>query len=205
MKILLINGSPHANGCTFTALNEAQKVFADAGIEAEIFHIGTKPVHGCIACGHCKQSGLNKCIFWDDPCNTLIEKITEADGVIIGSPVYYAGMNGALKALLDRVFYAKKSFAGKPAAAVVSCRRGGASAAFDQINHYFTISNMPVVSSQYWNQIHGKTADEARQDIEGLQTMRTLAQNMIWLLKNNQLGHEPLPDYEPWTPTNFIR
>ena len=183
MKVLLVNGSPHKNGCVYTALSEVGGQLKKHGVDFEIFHIGTAPVRGCIACGACAK--LGKCAFNDDVCNPLMEKMLEADGIIIGSPVYYAGTNGALCAVLDRAFYASQGrYARKPGAAVVSCRRGGASATFDRINKYFTISRMPVVSSQYWNSIHGTCAEEALQDEEGLQTMRTLADHMVWMLRS---------------------
>ncbi|MBE6455590.1 MAG: flavodoxin family protein [Alphaproteobacteria bacterium] len=207
MKVLLINGSPHPKGCTYTALRTVADMLEQCGIETEIFHIGASVMHGCIACGKCKTTG--KCIFEDDSVNLCIEKIKTVDGLIVGSPVYYAGPNGALCALMDRVFYAVgKELAYKPAAAVVSCRRGGATASFDRLNKYFTISNMPVVSSQYWNEVHGNTPEEVLQDVEGLQIMRTLGRNMAWLLKciehGKSAGVMP-PEREVWTPTNFIR
>jgi multimeric flavodoxin WrbA len=177
------------------------------GIESRFFHIGTKAVRGCIACGKCKDTGY--CSSSDDPVNECIDLIRAADGVIVGSPVYYASPNGALLALLDRVFYAgSDAFAYKPAAAIVSCRRGGAATAFDVLNKYFTISNMPVVSSQYWNEVHGQTPEEVRQDLEGLQVMRRLGRNMAWLLKCITAAKEfvPYPELEPVRQrTNFIR
>lgn len=183
MKVLLVNGSPNENGCTFTALSEVAARLNEHGVDTEIFQLGKAPVHGCMACGACGK--FKKCVIGDDCANTLGEKMTEADGVVIGSPVYYAGANGALCAVLDRVFYAfSRNFAGKPSAAVVSCRRGGASATFDRINKYFTISQMPVVSSAYWNSVHGFCAEDVKKDAEGLQTMRILADNMSWMLKN---------------------
>jgi len=192
MKVLLVNGSPNKDGCTFTALSEVASALKGEGVESEIFHIGVKPVRGCTACGKCFEHRNNKCIFTDDVCNELSAKIAEADGLVVGSPVYYSGPNGALCALLDRVFYsASRSFKHKPAACVVSCRRGGASAAFDRLNKYFTISEMPVVSSQYWNAVHGHEADDVRKDLEGLQIMRTLGRNMAWLLKNIKSGNAP--------------
>jgi len=192
MKVLLVNGSPNKDGCTFTALSEVASALKGEGVESEIFHIGVKPVRGCTACGKCFEHRNNKCIFTDDVCNELSAKIAEADGLVVGSPVYYSGPNGALCALLDRVFYsASRSFKHKPAACVVSCRRGGASAAFDRLNKYFTISEMPVVSSQYWNAVHGHKADDVRKDLEGLQIMRTLGRNMAWLLKNIESGNAP--------------
>ena len=207
MKVLLVNGSPHENGCTFTALSEIADVLKVEGIDAEWFHIGTKPVRGCIACRKCitESKHAGKCTFDDDPCNTLIEKMRATHGVIIGSPVYYAGPNGALCALLDRTFYASGAMVGKPGTAIVSCRRGGASAAFDRLNKYFTINQMPVVSSQYWNAVHGNTPDEVRQDLEGLQIMRTLGRNMAWVLKSLQGAGLPLPSSEEKQRTNFIR
>ena len=204
MKVLLINGSPHKNGCTYTALNEVSKALKNNDVEREICHIGMKPIQGCIACGKCYKT--KKCAFEDDVYNNLFEKIKEADGIIIGSPVYYAGPNGSLCALLDRLFYSASYLTtNKPAAAVVSCRRGGASAAFDRLNKYFTINQMPVVTSQYWNSIHGNTAEEAKQDLEGLQIMRTLGNNMAWMLKNIKNSEEKLPQKKKKISTNFIR
>ena len=204
MKVLLINGSPHKNGCTYTALSEVSKSLKNNNVESEIFHIGVKAIQGCIACGKCYKT--KKCAFEDDVYNTLFEKIKEVDGIIIGSPVYYAGPNGSLCALLDRLFYsASYLMTNKPAAAVVSCRRGGASATFDRLNKYFTINQMPVVASQYWNSIHGNTAEEAKQDLEGLQTMRTLGNNMAWMLKTMKNSNEELPQREERVATNFIR
>ena len=192
MKVLLVNGSPNKDGCTFTALSEVASALKKEGVESEIFHIGVKPVRGCTACGKCFEHRNNKCIFTDDVCNELSDKIAEADGLVVGSPVYYSGPNGALCALLDRAFFsASRNFKHKPAACVVSCRRGGASAAFDRLNKYFTISEMPVVSSQYWNAVHGHEADDVRKDLEGLQIMRTLARNMAWMLKNIESGNAP--------------
>ena len=207
MKVLLINGSPHEKGCTYTALWEVSRQLLCGGIESEIFWIGAKPIGGCTACGACKGKG--KCVFGDkDGVNACIEKIQQSDAVVIGSPVYYAGPNGSLLSLLDRVFYAAgKTFALKPGAAVVSCRRGGASATFDRLNKYFTITSMPVVSSQYWNSVHGNTPEEVRRDEEGLQTMRTLADNLAWLLRCLQVaeGQVEKPQQEPQIFTNFIR
>ena len=181
-KILLINGSPHEHGCTYTALKEVADTLAAGGVDSEFVYLGTKPVAGCIACGSC--AGTGRCAFGDQ-VNEVLEKLDEYDGIVTGSPVYYAGPSGQICAFLDRLFYASGGrMAGKLAAAVVSCRRGGASAAFDRLNKYFTISNMNVVSSQYWNQVHGKGPEDVRKDKEGLQTMRTLARNIIWNLKN---------------------
>jgi len=207
VKVLLINGSPHAGGCTFTALSEVAAILEQEGIQTEFVHIGSQEIRGCTACHACAKTGY--CIFKDDLVNTCIDKLSEADGLIVGSPVYYAGPNGALLAFLDRLFFAAKSgkFAYKPAAAVVSCRRGGASATFDRLNKYFTISSMPVVSSQYWNAVHGNSPAEVRQDLEGLQIMRTLGRNMAWLLKciDTAKSTVPYPVREPRIGTNFVR
>ncbi len=205
MKVLLINGSARPNGCTFTALSEVANTLKGENIETQIFHIGNREIHGCIACGKCVDT--KKCIFTDDRVNECIDLARDADGIIVGSPVYYAGPNGVLCSFLDRMFFLKHGlYAYKPAAAVVSCRRGGASATFDRLNKYFTISSMPVVSSQYWNSVHGNTPDEVRQDLEGLQVMRTLGRNMAWLLKSISIAGLPLPvSNEPPQRTNFIR
>jgi multimeric flavodoxin WrbA len=206
-KVLLLNGSPNRDGCTFTALKEVENTLLTNGIETELQWIGKKPVAGCIACGKCRETG--RCVFNEDMVNETIEKSGLYDGLIVGSPVYYAGPSGQLCAFLDRLFYAgSNGWSGKPAAAVVSCRRGGASTAFDRLNKYFTINSMPVVSSQYWNQVHGFTPDDVLKDKEGLQTMRTLAQNMAWLLKCIECGRangieRPLHEEHVWT--NFIR
>lgn len=206
MNVLLINGSPHADGCTFTSLSEIAGVLNNQGIETNIFHIGNKPIRGCSACRACFSTGY--CIYTDDPVNECVDLGDKADGIIVGSPVYYASPNGSLLAFLDRMFYAKSyKYAYKPAAAIVNCRRGGASAAFDVLNKYFTISNMPVVASQYWNDTHGTVPSEVKQDLEGLQTMRTLANNMAWLIKCIDTAKDtvPYPVREPWQNTNFIR
>lgn len=206
MKVILVNGSPRAKGCTYTALKEVEKALNQNGIETEIFQVGAKPVMGCIACGKCFETG--KC-FVDDVVNEFLEKVPGADGFVFGSPVHYAAASGALTSFMDRAFYGKgRLYKGKPAAAVVSCRRGGASAAFDQINKYFTISQMPIVSSQYWNQVHGNIPEEVVQDEEGMQTMRTLGNNMAWLLKCIEAGREKgitIPEGEKPIRTNFIR
>lgn len=206
MKVLLINGSPHEKGCTYTALCEAEEVFLKNGIEAEILYLGKEPVAGCIACGACRNTG--RC-FVCDKVNEIIERLDQIDGMIVGSPVYYAGISGQITSFLDRLFYAAGGkMAGKPAAAVVSCRRGGASAAFEILNKYFMMTNMPVVSSQYWNQVHGNTPEEVKKDLEGLQTVRVLAENMTWLLRCIDAGKKagvPYPVYEPKIRTNFIR
>lgn len=202
MKVLLINGSAHKEGNTFVALSEVAKALETEGVEAEIVNIGTKPVQGCIGCFKCKE--LKRCVFNDELYETLREKIIEADGVVIGSPVYYAGASGALCAVLDRLFFSCKKYVQyKPGAAVAVCRRGGASATFDRLNKYFTINNMPVVPSQYWNSVHGMFPGEAAQDAEGLQTMRTLARNMAWMLKT--LKTSPVPEREAPLSTSFIR
>jgi len=206
MRVLLINGSPREKGCVYTALSEVAGEINKAGIDTTIFHIGAGPVYGCASCGGCK--GKTRCVYDDDPANKIIGLLLESDGLVVGSPVYYAGANGALCALLDRVFYGKSSlYAYKPAAAIVNCRRGGAASAHDRLNKYFTISNMPVVPSQYWNATHGTTPEEVRQDLEGLQIMRTLGRNMAWMLKNIALGagQNPPPAPEPRQSTNFIR
>lgn len=206
MNVLLLNGSPHLRGCTYTALSEAAKQLEKNGVSANFFHIGSGAIHGCNACKKCVETG--KCVFDDDLVNEFTDMATKADGLIVGSPVYYAGVNGALCAFLDRAFYsAGKSFAFKPAAAVVSCRRGGAGNAFDRLNKYFTISRMPVVSSQYWNAVHGNTPEEVMRDKEGLQIMRTLADNMAWELKLIEAAKDviPFPKKEDPIRTNFIR
>jgi len=206
LSVLLINGSPHANGCTHTALAEVAGELHDAGIETRELHIGSGPIYPCTACKVCLETGY--CIFKNDKVNEAIDLLKEADGVIVGSPVFYAGPNGSLCSFLDRMFFLKNlPYRFKPAAAVVSCRRGGASASFDRLNKYFTLSSMPLVSSQYWNAVHGMTPDEVLQDTEGLQIMRTLGRNMAWLLKCLDATKEtvPYPVLEPWAPTNFIR
>ena len=206
MKVVLINGSPNEKGCTYTALKEAADELQRQGVEAEIVHIGKAPVRGCLGCGGCRKTG--RCVF-DDAVNTLAETLIQADGLVFGSPVFYAGISGQLKCFMDRLFYSRGAqLSGKPAAAVVSARRGGCVSAFDDINRFFTINRMPVVSSQYWNQVHGNTPDEVRKDEEGLQILRTLARNMAWLLKNLEAGREagvPEPEREAPLRTNFIR
>ena len=206
MKVLLINGSPHEKGCTYTALKEIADTLNTEGVESEILWIGNKPIAGCIGCGACRKAG--KC-FVNDLVNETNARMDEFGAIVVGSPVYYAGPSGQLTAFLDRLFYSKgKPFAGKLGAAVVSCRRGGASAAFDRLNKYFSISRMPIVSSQYWNQVHGNTPEEVKKDGEGMQTMRALARDMAWLLKCIAAGKEQgveLPAFEPRISTNFIR
>lgn len=204
-KILLINGSPNEHGCTYTALKEVADTLEKHDVESQILYLGKKPIAGCIACRKCNQTG--RCVF-DDQVNEVLDKLDEYDGIVVGSPVYYSGPAGQLCAFLDRLFFCSEGrMAGKLAAAVVSCRRGGASAAFDRLNKYFGISNMHVVGSQYWNQVHGFTPEDVRRDEEGLQTMRTLAENMVWLLKNVEAGKNQgiaQPQYEERIQTNFI-
>lgn len=206
MKVLLLNGSPHPHGCTFTALSEVAGALEKNGIETEIFQIGNQPISGCIACGKCRDTG--KCVI-SDGVNEFVEKAKSADGFVFGSPVYYASASGQISSFLDRAFYGKSAvFEGKPGAAVVSCRRAGSTASLDQLNKYFTISGMPVVSSRYWNMVHGNTPEEVVQDKEGMQVMRTLGNNMAWLLKCIELGKAQgvsFPEKEPAQKTNFIR
>ena len=206
MKVLMINGSPHPKGCTYTALAEVAGALAENDIESEIYWIGTKPVPGCIACMQCKITG--KCIY-DDGVNELNARMHVFNGFVFGSPVYYASACGQICSFLDRLFFSgsKQGKDGKPGASVVSCRRGGATAAFERLNMYFTIANMPVVSSQYWNQVHGYTPEDVRKDLEGLQTMRTLGRNMAYLLLAQQAAKEagiPDPAREESVQTNFI-
>ena len=207
MKVLLLNGSPHPHGCTFTALSEVAKTLEENGVETEILQIGAKPVRGCIACGGC--AGKGRCVFGDDIVNTLIEKMEQADGFIVGSPVYYASANGAVECILDRAFYAGgKAFVHKPAAAVASARRAGTTATLDELTKYFTISQMPVVSSTYWPMVHGGKAEDVAKDEEGLQIMRNLGRNMAWLLKCIEAGRQAgvqVPEAERQYRTNFIR
>ena len=205
MKILMLNGSPRANGNTAAALREMEMVFAAQGIATETIHIGHRDIRGCIACGRCAE--LGRCVF-DDLVNEIAPKFAACDGLVVGSPVYYASANATLVAFLTRLFYSTpfdKTM--KVGACVVAARRGGLSATFDELNKFFTISGMPVASSQYWNSIHGRDAGEALQDAEGLQTMRTLARNMSFLVKSIALGKEKfgLPEREPRQATNFIR
>ncbi len=206
MKVILINGSPREKGCTYTALSEIESTLIKNGIETEIFQLGNKPIQGCIGCGSCKKTG--QC-FNTDKVAEFLEKAESANGFIFGSPVHYAAASGSLTSFMDRAFYSGgNKLEGKPAAAIVSCRRGGASSTFDQLNKYFTINCMPIVASQYWNQVHGNTPEEVKQDEEGLQTMRTLANNMAWLLKCIEAGKEKgitFPERETVIRTNFIR
>ena len=205
MKVLMINGSPHSRGNTYVALHEMEKVFLEESIKTEIVQVGSKDIRGCVACNSCVEKG--KCVF-NDIVNDIAPKFKECDGIVIGSPVYFASANGTLVSFIDRLFYsmtADKTM--KVGAAVVSCRRGGNSATFDELNKYFTISQMPIASSQYWNMVHGNSPEEVQQDLEGLQTMRTLGKNMAFLIKSIQLGKKEfgLPEKEEYKFTNFIR
>lgn len=205
MKVLMLNGSPHANGNTAMALSELEKVFVAEGIEVEIVQVGNQAIHGCVACASCTKNG--KCVF-EDAVNETAEKLRESDALVVASPVYYASANGTLVSFLDRLFYSSgfdKTM--KVGASVAVARRGGCSATFDELNKYFTISGMPVASSQYWNSVHGRVPGDAAGDAEGLQTMRTLARNMIFLMKSIALGKEQfgLPEKEPKQSTSFIR
>ena len=207
MKVLLINGSPRRKGNTFVALSEAAKTLEANGIETEIVQIGVKPVRGCIACGQCKAKQLVQCAFDDDICNRIAEKLDSIDALIVGSPVYYGQPNGSVLSLIQRLFYsAGEKVENKPAAAVCVCRRGGASAAFTTMNLPFQMMNMPVVTSQYWNIVYGREEGQAALDAEGMQTMRTMANNMAWLLKKiHESGNPNYPEREPWQPMHFIR
>lgn len=205
MKVLLINGSPHAKGNTYLALQEMEQVFAAEGVETELIHVGNKDIRGCIACKSCREKGV--CVF-KDLVNEAAPKFEACDGLVVGTPVYYASANATLIAFLDRLFYSTgfdKTM--KVGASVVAARRGGLSATFDELNKYFTISGMPVASSQYWNSIHGRMPGEAKEDGEGLQTMRVLARNMAFLMKSIALGKEKygLPEKEERVSTHFIR
>ena len=207
MKVLLINGSPRKAGNTFVALSEVAKTLETQGIETEMVQIGVKPVRGCIACMQCKTKNLGQCVFDDDICNRIVEKMATADGLVVGTPVYYGQPNGSVLCLMQRMFYsASEKLQNKPAAAVCICRRGGATAAFQTMNMPFQMTNMPLVTSQYWNIVYGREEGQASLDAEGLQTMRTLANNMAWLLKKiHQNGQPDYPQREPWQPTNFIK
>lgn len=207
MKILMINGSPNQNGCTYTALSEMAAVFEKNGIETEILWLGKKATPDCIACFKCQQGG--GCVF-NDEVNDIAARIDDIDGFVFGSPVYYGGPTGRLTSFMDRLFFSipNEKFAGKLAASVVSCRRGGATSAFQRLNQYYLMENMIVAGSQYWNQVHGSDPEQVKRDAEGLQTMRTLAQNMTWLLQSIKSGREnrvEAPQYEEKTFTNFIR
>ncbi|MDZ5253842.1 flavodoxin family protein [Clostridium sp. LIBA-8841] len=206
MKVLLVNGSPNRKGCTYTALQEVSKTLEENGIDTEIFQLGNKPIGGCIGCGVCKKTG--EC-FMKDIVNDFVEKAKDADGFVFGSPVYYASASGSITSFLDRVFYSGgKHLAFKPGAVVCSARRAGTTSTLDQLSKYLTISNMPVVSSQYWNMVHGYTPEDVRNDLEGMQTMRVLGRNMAWLMKCIELGKDNnilKPELEERVLTNFIR
>ena len=203
MKVILVNGGPHKDGCTNVALEEIAKILESEKIETEIMWLENNPIGGCIGCNYCLQNG-NRC-FMDDKVNEFLKKVETTDGFVFGSPVHFAGASGALTSFLDRAFYGRGSlFAGKVCASVVSCRRGGACSAFDQINKYALMSNMFLVGSSYWNQIHGTNKDEAKQDLEGLQTMRNIGRNMAYILKCINLD-VPKPEIEKNFKTNFIR
>lgn len=210
MNVILVNGSPHAKGCTYTALEEVAGTLNAEGIETQFFQVGTKPLAGCIACKKCAETG--RCAF-SDCVNDFVDLAVDADGFIFGSPVHYAAASGAMTSFMDRAFYSsmnagKKAFYLKPAAAVTSARRAGTTSAFDQLNKYFTISQMPVISSRYWNMVHGTEPEDVKKDLEGLQTMRVLARNMAWFLKCAEAGKKagvPLPIQEDVVRTNFIR
>ena len=211
MKVLLVNGSPHKSGCTNRALEEVAATLQKEGIETEMFWIGNKPIGGCIACKRCVQTG--KCVF-DDVVNTCREKAYEADGFVFGTPVHYGAASGNMTAFMDRLFYSElggnqnKAFYLKPAAAVISARRAGTTATFDQMNKYFTIQEMPIVSSRYWNMVHGAVPEQVEEDLEGLYTMRVLGRNMTYLLKCQEAAKKAdvaLPEREPAIFTNFVR
>ena len=214
MKVLLVNGSPHKEGCTYTALKEVEKELINSGIETEIFWLGAKPVSGCLGCAQCIKRGPGgepaslRC-FMNDSVNEFLDKAEKADGFVFGSPVHFASISGALSSFMDRVFYGKgKIFRYKPAAGIVSARRAGTTAALDQINKYFNYCSMPVVSSKYWNMVHGTNPDQVKQDEEGMQIMRELGRNMAWLLKCIEAGRAagiPDPVKEKPIMTNFIR
>ena len=214
MKVILVNGSPHKEGCTFTALSEVSKTLNKEGIDTEIFWIGNKPLAGCTACRSCGKTG--KCIF-NDSVNEFLDLAQSADGYIFGSPVHYAAASGAITSFMDRAFYTDlhgsltsgvSRFKLKPAACVVSARRAGTTATFDQLNKYFSLTQMPIISSRYWNIIHGATPEQVMQDLEGLQVMRVLGRNMAWQLKLMEVGKKngvPMPEQEEYIFTNFIR
>ena len=211
MKVLLVNGSPHKNGCTYTGLCEVEKTLNEAGIETEIFWIGTKPIMGCVACYKCRE--LGECTFNNDKVNEFVKKAYDADGFVIGSPVYYAGATGQITSFLNRAFYSNsqstgaEAFKHKPGASIVSARRGGTTVTYDQLNKYFGIVQMPIISSFYWNMVHGNTPEEVMQDAEGLATMRQLGRNMAFFLKCIKAGREKglEPEEEAKIATNFIR
>ncbi len=211
MKVILVNGSPNKNGCTYTALTYVEKTLNEAGIETEIFWIGTKPIIGCTACFKCGENG--ECAFDNDVVNEFVRKAYDADGFVFGTPVYYAGAAGAMTAFMDRAFYSNShgtglaAFKHKPASVICSARRAGTTATYDQMNKYLGISQMPIISSFYWNMVHGKTPEEVRQDAEGLATMRQLGRNMAFFLKCIESGRNEglVPEEEPKIAFNFIR
>ena len=211
MKVLLFNGSPHKNGCTYTALEEIAKTLKEEGIDSEIYQIGIKSITPCRGCGACSKIG--KCVINDDDVNNFVEKAKDFDGFIFGSPVHYGSADGGITAFLDRAFFVnftggKKVFEHKPGAAIVSARRPGTTAALDQLNKYFAITEMPMISGRYWNMVHGHTPDDVKQDLEGMQNMRILARNMAWHLKCKEAGEKagvPMPKQEEIVFTNFIR
>lgn len=210
MNVILVNGSPHPKGCTYTALREVAGTLNKEGIDTQIFQVGINPLSGCIACGKC--AGIGRCAF-SDRVNDFLDLAGNADGFVFGSPVHYAAASGAITCFMDRAFYAgskdtRQLFYLKPAAAVLSARRAGTTTAFDQLNKYFTLSQMPVISSRYWNMVHGSLAEDVKKDLEGLQTMRFLARNMAWFLKCKEAGEKagvPFPEKEEVVMTNFIR
>ena len=210
MKVLLVNGSPHKEGCTYTALAEVGNALNQSGIDTDVFWIGNKPLSGCIACKSCIQK--NCCVF-DDAVNDFLELAGDYDGFIFGTPVHWAGASGAITSVLDRVFYADLNGGGnrfllKPAAVVMSARRAGTTATWDQVNKYFGLMQMPIITSRYWNMVHGAKPEDVKQDAEGLQTLRVLGRNMAWFLKCKEAGEKAgiqLPEQEPMTFTNFIR
>lgn len=205
MKVILVNGGPHKDGCTNVALEEVSKELNKQGIETEIMWLGVKPIGGCIGCNTCLKTN-NRCFMNEDKVNEFLDKAESADGFVFGSPVHFAAASGAITSFLDRVFYGRGNiFARKACASVVSCRRGGAIGAFDQLNKYALMSNMYVVGSSYWNQIHGTNKEEAMQDLEGLQTMRNLGKNMAYLIKSIKQANIEKPEIEKGTKTNFIR
>ena len=207
MKVLLVNGSPRKESCIYTDLTAVAETLKNEGVDSEIFWIGNQPVQGCTACFSCRKSGGGGggCVFKDKLYTDFVSKLRECDGIIIGSPVYYAGPSGSLCAILDRIFFSAGPYlARKPAACIVNARRGGASAAFDRLNKYFSLLQMPIVTSTYWNSTHGTTPDEVKCDLEGMQVMRTLAKNMAHMLKSMQKADIPLPEQEKKVSTNFI-
>lgn len=206
MKVILVNGSAHEKGCTYTALLEIAETLNINNIESEIYWLGNKPISGCLGCGNCIKTG--KC-FINDKVNEFLDKVKSTDGFIFGTPVHFASASGMITSFMDRLFYGRSNlFKNKPVAGIVSCRRGGATSTFDMLNKYFAMNNMPIVTSQYWNMVHGNNPEEVKQDLEGMQTMRTLANNMVWILKCIEAGKNAGIDYpnnEPVIRTNFIR